>query len=269
MRMIYGVILLCLLLSFWGNSVYAQENKVNDGADLLTEKEETKLQERLEKFVEKYDCDIAVTTVHSTGGKTPARYAEDFYESQGYGVGSEIDGLMLLVSMEERDWYIVTYGTAISAFTDYGIQQIGDIIVEPLGDGKYYKAFAKFADLADTFMKEAENEEPYDIYHEYEEPMPLGLRLLISAVVGLAAAVIVLIILCSQLRSVGYEKTAVDYVKKGSFRLHRQKDLYLYRNVTRTKIEHDTSHSGGGGLGGSSTHTTSGGHTAGGGGGKF
>jgi uncharacterized protein len=266
-RLQYGILLLCLLLALLGTCAYAKENKVNDRADLLTDDEEERLQEKLLSVAEKYDCDLVVLTVDSIGRKSPASYAEDFYEEQGYGIGSDLDGLILLVSMEERDWWIATYGKAITAFTDYGLDEIGEIIAEPLGEREYYDAFVQFVKLADTFLEEAENGEPYDYYHEYQEPMPLFARLLCSVVIGLIVALIVFLILRAQLKSVGYERGAVDYVRKGSFHLTREKDLYLYNTVTRMKIETQNSHPGGGG--GSSTHTTSGGHTAGGRGGKF
>ena len=263
-RLIYGMILLCLLLSFSVICASARDRRVDDGADLLTEAEESKLQERLEEFIDKYDCDIAVTTTDSIGGKTPMQYADDYYEGHGYGIGSDHDGLMLLISMEDRDWYICTFGMAIQAFTDYGIQEIGDIIVEPLGDGEYYDAFMQFSDLADTFVAEYQNGTAFDVDHAYHVPMSFGLRLLISVAVGLIAVLIVFLVLRGQLKSVGYEREAVDYVRHGSFHLKREKDLFLYKNVTRTKIERSESSGGG-----SSTHSTSSGGTAGGGGGKF
>lgn len=264
-RMIYVLTLLCLLLSVSVTGISAQAARVDDGADLLTDGEESKLQNRLEEFVEKYDCDIVVTTTDSTDGKTPMRYADDYYEGHEYGIGPDHDGLMLLISMEDRDWYIGTYGMAIQAFTDYGIQEIGDIITDPLGDGEYYEAFMEFADLADTFVAEYQNGTPYDVDHTYSVPMGIGTRLLISLAAGLVVVLIVFLILRGQLKSVGYEREAVDYVRRGSFHLRKEKDLFLYKTVTRTKIEKSSSSGGGG----SSTHSTSSGGTAGGGGGKF
>ena len=55
---------------------------------------------------------------------------------------------------------------------------------------------------------------------------------------------------------------ANNYAVKDSFYVRDAQDLFLYKNVTKTKIEKSSSS-------GSSTHTSSSGNTHGGGGGKF
>ena len=42
------------------------------------------------------------------GGKTAEAYADDYYDYNGYGYGENDDGLLLLVSMGEREWAITT-----------------------------------------------------------------------------------------------------------------------------------------------------------------
>ncbi len=246
-----------------GQQVFAAGDKVVDMAGLLSEEQEEQLEKRLNEVAEKYSCDVAVVTTDSTGGLSPMTYADDYYENNGYGVGPDRDGLLLLVSMEERDWWITTWGSAIDTFTDYGIEVIGDEIVGELGDADYYEAFIEFADLTEDFLKQAQQGESYDVYHEYKAPFPFVGKIAIACGIGFIAALLTLLGFRAQLRSVSYEKGARQYVKQGSFHLTRSKDLYLYRTVTRTKIERPNSSSG------SHTHTTSGGSRAGGGGGKF
>ena len=114
-------------------------------------------------------------------------------------------------------------------------------------------------------MKEARNGKPYDVDHTYKERMSLGMRLLIAGIAGLIVAASVVIALLGQLKSVGVKRGAMSYVREGSFQVTRQRDLFLYRTVTRIKKEKPQS----GGGGGSSTHTTSGGGRAGGHTGSF
>lgn len=246
-----------------GQQVFAAGDKVVDMAGLLSEEQEEQLEKRLNEVAEKYSCDVAVVTTDSTGGLSSMTYVDDYYENNGYGVGPDRDGLLLLVTMEERDWWITTWGSAIDTFTDYGIEVIGDEIVGELGDADYYEAFIEFADLTEDFLKQAQQGESYDVYHEYKAPFPFVGKIAIACGIGFIAALLTLLGFRAQLRSVSYEKGARQYVKQGSFHLTRSKDLYLYRTVTRTKIERPNSSSG------SHTHTTSGGSRAGGGGGKF
>ena len=238
------------------------ETKVVDMADLLDEEEENALQQQFIKIAEAYECDVAVVTTDSCQGKSPQDYTDDYYYENGYGYGQDIDGIMLMVAMEERKFHLGTRGMAIDIFTDYGLQRIDDLITPDLSDGEYYKAFKKFGKLAEEFIVEAKTKEPYSEAHPYKEKMGLGLRLLISLIAGLVAAAIVLAVLFGQLRSVRTKREAQDYVRDGSFHVNRKRDLYLYSTVTRIKKEKPQS-------GGSSTHSTSDGGRAGGHTGSF
>lgn len=256
-----------LMMTFAFGICASAENpqKVTDGADLLTTEEEEKLQERLAQIAETYECDVAVATTDSCGGKSPQDYTDDFYYENGYGYGEDIDGIILMVSMGERKFHLATRGKAIRIFTDYGLEQIDEAITEYLSDGEYYDAFTEYADMVEEFIIEAENGTPYDVDHEYERPMEWWFRILISMAVGIVAALVVFLVLRHQLKSVAPGRQAAEYVRDGSFRVKRERDVFLYRTVSRHKIER---HEDGGG-GGSSTHSTSDGGSAGGHTGSF
>ena len=96
-------------------------------------------------------------TAKTLNGATPASYADDTYDYNGYGYGNNRDGLLLLISMEDRDWYISTTGYGITAFTDAGIQYIGNKIKEHLSDGDYDAAFNSFATI---LLQKQETENP-------------------------------------------------------------------------------------------------------------
>lgn len=253
-------ILLSLALSLsacFGICVCAENDaKVADEARLLSWDEEEELQERLYGIAEKFQCDVAVATVDSCGGMNVQRFTDLYYYENGYGYGPELDGIMLLISIGDRRFHLATRGTAIDAFTDYGLEIIDEAITPELSDGEYADAFLTFADYAEEFLEEAERGVPYDTNHMYSEPMSVWLRLLIAAGIGLAAAGVTLAVLFRQLRSVRPGKEAREYVRDGSFRVTRAYDLFLYRTVTRQKIAQEPPAGGGGG---SMTHSAPGG----------
>lgn len=257
---------LFVLMFQQGVLVVSAENslKVVDMADLLDADEEEKLQQQFTELAMRYQCDIAVVTTDSCGGKSPQDYTDDFYEENGYGYGENIDGIMLMVSMRERKFHLSTFGKAIRIFTDYGLLQIDGKITPELSDGEYYDAFRRFGELADEFVQEYESGHPFDTNHPYREHMSMWARILISVFVGLAAAAAVFGGLFAQLRSVRAKYQAGAYVRDGSFQVTRARDVYLYRTVTRVQKPQERS-----GGGGSSTHTTSHGHSAGGRTGSF
>ena len=236
-----------------------------DYAGLLNESERSALNERFEKISEKYECEVAVVTVNSLDGKSPRDYADDFYDYNGYGWGAGDDGVLLLIAMDTRDWYITTYGFGETAFTDYGIEVAGEKIVPYMSDGDWYGAFNAFADRAEYYYKLARDGEPYDV--DTREPMKASTIILISLVVGLVVGFISVSTMKGQLKSVRPNNSASAYIVKDSMNLVRQNDLFLYRNIARVARPKDTGSSRSGG--GSSTHRSSSGRSHGGGGGKF
>ncbi len=236
--------------------------RVVDGADLLTETEEADLLSQLDEISLRQQFDVVVVTVDSLDGKTAQAYADDYYDYNGYGFGESFDGVLLLVSMEDRDWYISTRGYGITAFTDAGIEYIGEQIVSDLGSEFYYDAFNTYATLCDDFVTAAKNGAPYDVNNMPRGEFAFFFALLISLGIGAVVALIVCIVFMFQLKSVHSQPAAAEYEKKGSMKLYNSREFFLYRNVSREKRESESS-------GGSSTHTSSSGSTHGGGGGKF
>lgn len=237
-------------------------SRLIDEADLLSDSEEARLSALLDSVRARTEMDVVVVTVYSTGMYSPMEYADDFFDYNGYGCGDGRDGVLLLIAMESRDWWISTSGYGIRAFTDAGIDYIGEQILPDLSGGWYADAFTAFAQLCEEFVVQARAGEPYDVHNLPKEPLNPGSVALISAAVGLICALIYTGKLKGDLKSVRRQAAARDYVRKGSLQLRQRQDLYLYRNVRR--VARQTSSSGG-----SSVHTSSSGRSHGGGGGKF
>jgi uncharacterized protein len=261
--------LLMLILggSFRLQAHAANAQKVVDEVGLLSAEEEELLQKQLSDTAEKYQCDAVIAILDGIEGSSMQSYTDQYFYEEGYGYGDERDGIILLVNMSGRKYWFATRGDANRIFTDYGTEIIEERVVPYLSDGEYYEACSKYADLVESFMKEATENEPYDVNHTYSDPMAMWLRLVISLGVGLVVMVITLVILYSQLKSVGAEKRAQEYIRSGSFRVTRERDIFLYSNVTRRKIEKASN--GGGGHGGTMTHSSPGGGSSGGRGGSF
>ena len=233
-------------------------------AGLLSRDEAEELNEKLDEISHDQEFDVTAALVNSLGGSSVQDYADDLYDMCDFGYGADCDGVLLLVSLEDHDWYISTSGYGITAFTDAGIQYIGEQIKPDLADGNYLDAFETYADQCDNFINQANSGEPYDVDHMPKEPLsPIWFG--ISFIVGLGGALLVVGVNKSELKSVGKQNEAQNYVRPGSMRVTKRSDLFLYRKVTRTEKPQPKSS----GSGGSSTHTSSSGNMHGGGGGKF
>ena len=236
-----------------------------DNADLLSAGEESALLAKLNDISERQRADIVVVTVDTLDGKTPMDYADDFYDDKGYGYGADKDGVLLLVSMEDRDWWMSTTGYGITAITDAGIEYISDAFLSDLSDGDYADAFTTYAELCDEFFTQAKSGQPYDIGHMPKQPFNIALNLFIALIVGFVIALIATGVMKGKLKTVRFQSAANNYVKANSMNVTESRDLYLYTHIDRRVRPKETS----GSSGGSSTHTSSSGSTHGGGGGKF
>lgn len=220
---------------------------LTDESGILSSSEFNKVQSELEDISSSQgNFDVIVVVVDYLDSSQIETYARNILET--HVKDSKKDGgAILMLSMESRDWSICVTGYGYEAISDkYGINLICDKVVPLLSDGKYQKAFLKFGKLCDDFVSEAKDGKAYSKTHKYIAFSDLSNRLLICLAIGIIAALAVTIPLIAQLKSVRNQRTASNYIKEGSFSLNKQQDLFLYDNVTRTKISSSSSGSGGG-----------------------
>ena len=249
------------------NSPYA---RLQDDAALLSSDEYNEVLSRLDELCERQSFDVVIhTTEDMDGYSSVVAYADDYYDYNGYGYGEDRDGIILVVAMNTRDLYISNCGFGITAFTDYGIDTLLDDVKGYFSDGDYYGGFCSFISEADEYITSAKNGSPYDIndgdyYYGSERSGFFNFTwLMASLIMGLVCALIIVGTMKAQLKTVRPALAAGSYVRKDSIKVKSERDIYLYRNVSRTEIVHESS------SGGSSTHVSSSGTTHGGGGTKF
>lgn len=257
-----GVLMFSLLYSITAViPTAAQSNmpRLVDTADLLTDSEESELLAELDAISEKQQVDVVAITEYTLDGKSPEAYADDFYDENGY----RDDGILLLISMEDRDWWISTKGFGIKAFTDAGIDYMSEQFLGDLGSGYYKDAIATYARLCDAFITQANNGKPFDVGNMPKEPFNVPVRLAIAVGIGFVISLIITLIMKGKLKSVHFEAGADNYIKQNSMHVREKSDQFLYKHTERRAKPKDT------GSGGSSTHSSSSGSSHGGGGGKF
>lgn len=274
---------------------------VVDEDDLLTDYEEQILRENAQRISEAHDCEVIIVTEYSLGGLDAESYAENYFYDQGYGTGSERSGILLLVSLESRDYWECTSGKAIDAFTDNGLLYLESKFLSKLSSGAYYDAFLAYQNTCekmlayyDGTLTEAERESleheynqfaiaenPDGYQEEYEhndtrtrKPTSFVTITLISLIAGFLISLLPMSVLKSKVQNVRKQTNAANYVRPNSMQLNVNRDIYLYANVTSRVIRSEnrsSSFGGGSGLGGggSSTHSHSSGSSFGGHGGKF
>ncbi len=283
MKKISSCFLIGLLLLSLSIPAFAGESEVPwvvDNAGLLTAENIDFLSEKIRELRSELELDIVIVTTNGTGGKSIQQFADDFYDENGYGYGVDNSGILLVLDMEARQWYMSTCGEAIYIFTDYGLDQLGQSLLPWLSQDYYYQAFLFWLNDLPEYVEAYRNQSPIDGYvqpDEYDSPYgdeiiyyeDHGIRIhpfRIALVIGLAAAVITILVMRSRMNTARLQKHAGDYMKNGSFHLRQRSDMFLYSRVSRSARPKNNTSRGGGG---SSVHRSSGGVRHGGRGGRF
>lgn len=261
MKKIIFTLCIAILVVTMSIGVFAADEyyRLQDIAELLTETENAEIMAKLDEVSEKHDMDIAILTVEAVDeGLTVSEDAMEWYEYLEF----DTNGVMLYISMEERDWYLLTSGYGITAITDAGIEYISEKFLEYLSDGDYTGAFNTYIQLVDEFVTQAKTGSPYDVGNMPKEPYNFVMSLIISIIIGYVASRIINGKWKNTLNSVAHNTRAANYVKQGTFNVTASRDLFLYKTIDRKeKPKKDE--------GGSSTTKSSSGRSYGGGGGKF
>jgi uncharacterized protein len=217
-------------------------SRLRDFADLLSVTEEELLFDQLNDVSEKWEMDVVIVTTSNTLLSSVEQFSDDFYDQGNYSP----NGILLLASMEERDVIITPYQRAQEVFSNPGCEYILQKITDDLSNGNYFEAFDTYVEQCDFFLEQAAKGEPF-VSAVSNEPMPFLKCLVISLVIGLVAALIVTGVMKSKLKSVNAQSAADHYVRSGSLKLVHQRDLFLYRNISRVPKPKDNS--GGHGFG--------------------
>ncbi|MBQ9959467.1 MAG: TPM domain-containing protein [Oscillospiraceae bacterium] len=241
---------------------------VDDRAYLLDEQDIAEFNDWGLRLASQYGCGVYMVTLPdmaSLGFDDPFYCAIDIYEQQQLGVGAEQNGILLLLSMAERDYAIAVYGDSASeAFTDYGTALLADDFLDDFADDYWYGGFYDYYDYCEYLLEMHAAGTPVDFtgdddrYHEdgsydhgYYEDEGLGgegIGVLIGMFVGVPCivALVVCLIFRAQLKSTRRQVSAERYVAAGGVHITQRWDHFTHRTETRHKIESSSSSSGGG-----------------------
>jgi len=237
---VLGALLIALVPPF---AAYAAKDaqrspRYTDEVGLLTASQVSELTAKLDSISEKHQFDVVITVTNSTGSKSSRLYAADFYEEHGFGFGEDLDGIILMLAMDYRDYAFVTTGYGLYAFSTTGQEYMEKLFLPQLKKDEFFEAFMNFADAADDFLTKAKAGERYEKGNiPLTAPERRNARIwtaVISLVIAIAVPAIVVGVWTSQLKSVRKQDFAGAYIRGGSMRLNLQRDIFLHRSVSRT-----------------------------------
>ncbi len=270
MLLLLGVILLAFTVRPNVAEAKSDGKYVVDMADILSSTEESQLEETLKEISERLHFDVVVVTTTSLDGKSPMAYADDYFDYNGYGQGSNKSGCLFLryINGSSKEVWISTSGDGISGIYDNYIDHIYNEITNDFRAGDYYSAFTTYGHMVDQTMSRY-----YEVgqgividynsgntdYGNDDDELSLFKAVVIVIITTLISGFSYTASLKAQLKSVETAKEAKAYESK--FELNSEKDRFL-RSVV-SKVARESSSSSGSH---SSSHSSSSGSSHGGGG---
>lgn len=260
-RRFLGLITALLLIACLSATAFATEAKlgyVTDEAGLFSDTQRTALEQRAAALSEKYEFGVYIVTLEDfrdyTNSSAIEKFAVRFYDQYALGWGSDRGGVMLMLSMAERDYDLDFNGKrAGTIFTEAGRDWMENRFLLHFRGDDFYSGFSEYLNTCEEYLEAAQNGEPvgqgYPSSADRQKASPA-----LALIPGAFAALLVGIFTCAPMRSAGMKRDADQYVVRGSLNLRRRSDMFLHRSVSRRPRQTQSSDGG-------SRHYSSGSHS--------
>ena len=234
---------LVLLLAMLALPVQASEYSfVYDEAMLINATEAAQLEEKAAEMSVRYGCGVYIVTLwdYTEYGSTVRGAAENYFLTHDLGLGSDDNGVLLLLSMAERDYALIAHGEIGNrAFTDYGKDILSEEFLDDFRYDDWAGGFADYLSASGELLYADSTGAPVDV----EQGSGIGLTLIMVLLVPALIAGIACGIMAASMKS-ARSKTHADEYRK-DVRMTNRQDRFITRTVVRQKIESSSGSSGG------------------------
>lgn len=128
---------------------------VLDLAGLLTYDQWKTLETRAVEISAQYGCGVYAVTVedYADYGSSIESVIQDAYHQLELGEGSGNDGVILMLSMADRDFATFVYGDQTEyAFDDYGLKQMEGSFLDNFADNDWYGGFSDYLEECGAYL---------------------------------------------------------------------------------------------------------------------
>ena len=249
-KKLFVCLLLCLVLlsSFSCLALADSRAHVGDSAGLLSADEYTELENMCAAVSDKYGCGVYIITVSDFRpfGNSVESAAEAIFKGTGMGVGDSGNGVMLLLSMEERDYDLLAHGSiGNAAFTDYGKDLLADSFLSYFRQDDWFGGFKAYVSSCEYFLQCASEGQPIDV--PAEKPLTFAQKLPVIVLIPCVIAGIVCLICKAGMKTARRKTGAAEYITPNSFYLRVRDDIFRYRTQSVERIQRSENRPSGGG----------------------
>ena len=266
MKKVFSVsLLLCfaLLLALpVAASAEAKLDYVSDYAGVLSAERRDSLNAQAAQIAAETGCGVYIVVVDNykdyvNGGIED--FSEAIYKTYELGEGAGKDGVMLAMSMADRDYDIYAHGDFGNyAFTDYGKEQLADTFLDNFRANDWAGGFADYVDNCGRLIARAKQGDPLDVW--IPDPAPRGITPMEALLIVLVPCLVAGSIVGGfkrQMKTAVKQTEAGGYVSRGGVQLRERSDQFINRSVTHQIIPKTTTSSrpSGGHAGGTSVNS--------------
>lgn len=250
----------------------AEVRQVYDNASLFSEEEVMLLTDAVDELEEQTGWDAMVITADDPAVLSARDYAEEQFNE----LTSKDDGIVYLLDMNGREFYIATAGEAYLYMTDERLDEALDDAVSYAQEGDYAQAVNAMVKDTAAFYEDGivdgltiynEDDGTYTHYQDVQKRAVTFGEMILAIAAGAAACVIFCLVITGKYR-LKFGRYRYNVRENAVVDLTKREDHLVNQFVTRRKIPKNPPPSKGGG-GTSTIHTGAGGRSFGGGGRKF
>lgn len=261
------------LLTLSAACSFAASGALYDQAELFNGLEREMLEDEAKELARKWKRDFVLVTAEDAEGKSSQEYADDFYDSHGYGARGKNSGVLLLVDMDNREIAYSAYGDMMLYITDTRGEALLDAGYEGASRGDYFICFRGMMSSVNSCLTSGVPNDQY-IYdaetgklvkHKKITWAELLIALAASAAAGFGSMAVIR--RQHRLKDNLYQ---YPFRSKGSVTLTEKEDHFIRRFVTTRRVPRINRFGSGGPGGGRTTvHRSSSGRMHSGGSRKF
>lgn len=224
----------------------ARLDYVTDLYGLLSDSQREELEKQAAAVSEAYGCSIYVLVVNNYRdyASDTFQFAMDVYNDYNLGWGSDKNGVLLMLSMAERDYELVFQPDPENdpnpAFTEYGKDLLEDRFLSYFRNNDFFGGFREYIYACGEYLQAAKDGKPID-REKHFSVLYLLPGALVAAITGGA--------LSAPMNSAGKKHNANQYFAANAVELRERTDVFTHRSVVRRPKETSNRSSGGGGGG--------------------
>ena len=220
---------------------------VNDYAGVLTNSERQTLNDSAAQVSAQSNCGVYVVIVNNY---------RDYVNGLGYGESE--NGVILGMSMNDRDFDIYAHGDFGNyAFTDYGKGKLAETFLDNFRRNDWAGGLRNFVENSGEMLRRARDGTPVNNWIPDEEPPFTPFEFLVSLLFGCTVGGVTVGGMSKKMKTAVKQTRASGYVAQGGVTLRAQSDQFVNRTVSRRVIQRNNGNRAGGHYGGT---TISGSH---------